>query len=185
MRATPALDSWGLEVPGFFAPATKKHGRRVPQTVSEDVPLAEKKPKKQRVPRTSAKSHAHLVLQDSTPSPPAVPAWTLDPPATPKKPGGMRSFRLKMTPERMTEEESWAALAKINPSKGKKRKTVHKPECGCKSPRSQTCICCDACSVIHYSLSDPGAMCPQVFSMPRRNKKNADEQVSCVMSTTP
>lgn len=112
----------GLEVPGFFAQATKS-GRRCHRL---EIPASPKP----AAPK-SKRAHRHLVL-----APPEEDAPVSRPaPAAPARPvtraAGKRKPPRPPAPLRMSEEETFARLAQHDPDPNKKRKTVHKPGCRC------------------------------------------------------
>lgn len=105
-------------MPGFFTAASgaKPVGA-----------LVEKRPAPARAPKKASRTHAHLPLSkaggdESDPGPESV---------APRPLARTKVSRASQAPKSVSEEESWARLAAINPCKGKKRKTVHRPECGC------------------------------------------------------
>lgn len=126
----------GLEVPGFFATASKQSKAKPLGEAEQPAPA----PKQQPLRKGGKKvlRHAHLGLMQ--------PPVTEDEPMTQKEPMIVPEYypppakASKYPQESLSQEESWARLAEMNPCKGKKRKTVHKPRCGCflcaKKPRT-------------------------------------------------
>ena len=117
-------------MPGFFAQATRKHGRRQkdmdePPLLPEPVPL--RKGKKLR------RQHSHLNLRrgEEEEAPVLAPQCPSPPPKMARGRPRLHSKPPKPPVKRLSEEETWARLQQMNPCPAKKRKTVHKPGCLC------------------------------------------------------
>lgn len=120
----PQFDSWGLEVPDFFQEA-RGTARAAPVRLPRKVPKATR----------AHEAFAHLKMRAA----PSVPSPT-GPARAPPKPAKRSPHFLPPTapipvPEppakRFASQDAvWAALGEMQPVAGK-RKTVHKPDCGC------------------------------------------------------
>lgn len=105
-------------MPGFFAVASKTTKAKVcPEPFEggcDPLPAP-----KQSKPSKKPLRHSHLALMKEPEEAPPLPPKP-SPKPIPQKPEPS-----------LSQDESWALLAKMNPSKGKKRKTVHKEGCKC------------------------------------------------------